>query len=88
MPIYEYVCRECGNRFEYLLLSSSAAAKCPSCHKQDLTQLVSLCAMTSENTREASYNTAHKKASRARKDKQHDEHHDLHEQFQDPKSKG
>jgi putative FmdB family regulatory protein len=87
MPIYEYLCRQCGHRFEYLLLSSSSPAECPSCHKQDLTQLVSLCAMTSENTREANYNAAHRKASRARKDKQHDEHHDLHEHFQDPKTK-
>jgi putative FmdB family regulatory protein len=87
MPIYEYLCRQCGNRFEYLLLSSSSPAECPSCHKQDLTQLVSLCAMTSENTRDANYTAAHKKATKAHKNKQRDEHHDLHEHFQDPKTK-
>lgn len=86
MPIYEYLCKQCGHRFEYLLLSTSSAAECPSCHKQDLTQLVSLCAMSSENTREASFNSAHKKATQARKNKQHDEHQDLHEHFQDIKS--
>ncbi len=87
MPIYEYLCRQCGNRFEYLVLSSSPAAECPSCHKPDLTQLVSLCAMSSENTRETNYSAARKKAVKAHKNKQQDEHHDLHEHFNDPKTK-
>lgn len=88
MPIYEYQCPRCGHRFEYLLLSSSSPAECPSCQNRELTQLVSLCAVSSENTREANYNTARKKAVRARKEKQHDDHHDLHEHFEDPKAKG
>ncbi|MBZ5632038.1 MAG: zinc ribbon domain-containing protein [Acidobacteriia bacterium] len=29
MPIYEYECRQCGHRFEYLVLASSPAAECP-----------------------------------------------------------
>jgi putative FmdB family regulatory protein len=40
MPIYEYSCETCGNRFEKLMRRSDAesaiAAACPSCGKQDL----------------------------------------------------
>lgn len=33
MPIYNYVCEECGNNFELLegMTARSAARKCPSC---------------------------------------------------------
>ena len=88
MPIYEYLCRQCGHRFEYLILSSSSAPECPSCHKKDLTQLISLCAMTSEGTRAANFNAAHKKASKAHKDKRRDENQDLREHLQSPKTQG
>jgi len=83
MPIYEYECTECGQRFEYLLLPSSPAAECPSCHKTDLTQLISLSAMSSESTRDASFSSARKKAATGRKEKQSEEHKHLHEHFDD-----
>lgn len=83
MPIYEYECRRCGHRFEYLVLSSSAAAKCPSCHKQDLEQLISLSAVSSETTRRANLSAAHKRAAAVRRDKQHEDHKHLHEHFED-----
>ncbi len=33
MPIYEYVCRECGQKFEKLVLSRSTSneVQCPKC---------------------------------------------------------
>lgn len=31
MPIYEYVCEECENPFEKLLLSKTESIACPSC---------------------------------------------------------
>jgi len=83
MPIYEYECRECGHRFEYLVLPSSPAAECPSCRKQDLKQLISLSAMSSETSRDANFNSAHKKAAGARKDKHSEEHKNLHQHFED-----
>jgi putative FmdB family regulatory protein len=83
MPIYEYECRQCGHRFEYLVLASSPAAECPSCQKQDLKQLISLSAMSSEGTREASFNSAHNKAAALRKDKQSENHAHLHHHFED-----
>ena len=42
MPIYEYLCESCGNKFEKLVRRSEAesvlAAPCPSCGKQHLKQ--------------------------------------------------
>jgi putative FmdB family regulatory protein len=81
MPIYDYRCRDCGRRFEYLLRSSSPEAECPACASRDLEQLVSLCSMSSDSTRESNLTAAHKKASGVRKEKQVDEHRRLHDHF-------
>jgi putative FmdB family regulatory protein len=89
MPIYEYECRGCGHRFEYLVLTSSPTAQCPSCRKKDLKQLISLCAVSSETSRQANLSAAHKKAAGVRKEKQNQDHTHLHEHFEDrarPKS--
>ena len=83
MPIYEYECRQCGHRFEYLILASSPRAECPSCHEKDLEQLISMCAVSSEASKEANLSSAHKKMGAIRKDKQHEEHKQLHEHFHD-----
>ena len=81
MPVYEYECRDCGKRFEYLVLPTSPAASCPACHKKELTQLISLCSVSSDSTRESNLSAAHKKAAAIRQGKQHDEHKHLHEHF-------
>jgi putative FmdB family regulatory protein len=81
MPIYEYECRKCGHRFEYLLLSSSPAAKCPACQKKDLKQLISAYAVSSESTRKSNLSSARKKAAVVQKDKQHEEHKQLHDHY-------
>jgi len=83
MPIYEYECHHCGHRFEYLVRSSSPAAECPSCRQKDLKQLISLSAMSSEGTRDANFNSAHKKAAATRSEKHSEEHKHLHEHFED-----
>jgi putative FmdB family regulatory protein len=81
MPIYEYECRGCGHRFEYLKLPHSPAAECPSCHKADLEQLISLYAVDSESRREANIAQAQKRAQAVQKEKAHEEHKQLHEHF-------
>jgi putative FmdB family regulatory protein len=81
MPIYEYQCRHCRNRFEYLLLASSPAPECPDCRSQDLEQLISLSSVSSEGTRQANLGAAHQKACAVRKEKQHAEHKRLHDHF-------
>jgi putative FmdB family regulatory protein len=52
MPIYEYECRGCSERFELLVLKGSVA-ECPRCHGQDLEQLLSGFAVSSETSRQA-----------------------------------
>jgi putative FmdB family regulatory protein len=61
MPIYEYSCEACGNRFEKLLRRSDAEsadgflsdAACPSCGKQDLKQEYSTFAARAESGQKA-----------------------------------
>ena len=35
MPLFEFTCRDCGHRFEQLVLGSRRAA-CPQCESKDL----------------------------------------------------
>lgn len=85
MPIFEYECRECGHRFEYLVLSSSPAAECPSCRTKDLQQMISLCAVSSETSRQANLAAAHKRAAAIRRGNLHESHTQEHEHFEDHK---
>ena len=41
MPIFEYKCLECDNKFEELVLRSDSAVNCPQCKSSDVTKLVS-----------------------------------------------
>ena len=43
MPIYEYKCDTCGNKFEKLIRSSNGAAElaCPACGERHVTQQLS-----------------------------------------------
>jgi len=41
MPIYEYVCSDCGQQFEALVRGDEQPV-CPSCGKQNLTRQISV----------------------------------------------
>jgi len=41
MPIYEFECGECGERFEELASSSEAGGTCPSCGSREARRLFS-----------------------------------------------
>ena len=41
MPIYEYICNHCGNRFEKLVSSWNAPAACPACHAAEVEKQLS-----------------------------------------------
>ena len=45
MPIYEYRCRECGDKFEKLVRSSTGEkeVRCPACDSQIVERQVSVC---------------------------------------------
>jgi putative FmdB family regulatory protein len=49
MPIYEYECRGCGNRFEKIVYGS-AIQECPSCNSGDLERLLSTFAVASASS--------------------------------------
>jgi putative FmdB family regulatory protein len=44
MPLYEFVCRGCGHRFEELT-SGSSAVLCPRCQSEDLQRQFSVFAI-------------------------------------------
>jgi putative FmdB family regulatory protein len=46
MPIYEYQCERCENRFEKIV-SGPAAPLCPSCNSADVHKLISRFAVSS-----------------------------------------
>lgn len=41
MPMFEYKCLECDNKFEELVMRSDMAVNCPSCKSADVQKLVS-----------------------------------------------
>ncbi len=41
MPIFEYVCRQCGDRFEKIVVTTSRVA-CPSCHSEEIEKQLSV----------------------------------------------
>ncbi|HEY4360999.1 MAG TPA: FmdB family zinc ribbon protein [Bryobacteraceae bacterium] len=83
MPLYEYRCKQCGTSFEYLVLHSSPAARCPECSGQTLEQLISAYAVSSEGSRQANLSAQHRKVAAVRKDRVRGEHRHLHEHFED-----
>jgi putative FmdB family regulatory protein len=43
MPIFEFICADCGRPFEELVFSTSKIGEvtCPSCHSQNITKQIS-----------------------------------------------
>ena len=68
MPIYEYECRACGHQFEQLVRTGDTPS-CPSCRAADLSRLLSSCSVSSEHTRQLSFNKARAKAKLVQRDK-------------------
>jgi len=60
MPIYEYACRGCSHQFELLVLKGTVAV-CPECQSQELEQLISGFAVSSEGIRTANVQAARRK---------------------------
>ena len=60
MPIYEYICKACGNEFEFLVRHDTQAA-CPACDSTDIEKLLSLPAVQSSGTHELAMRAAKKR---------------------------
>lgn len=43
MPIYEYVCKQCDNEFEELVIGKEDAALCPGCGSEETRKRMSSC---------------------------------------------
>lgn len=43
MPIYEYVCQDCGKEFEELVFSHDERPQCPGCGSGATEKLISAC---------------------------------------------
>ncbi len=41
MPIFEYKCKQCGHRFEELVMGCCAKVKCPDCGSEQVDKLLS-----------------------------------------------
>jgi putative FmdB family regulatory protein len=79
MPIFDFRCAGCGHEFEKLVLRSSAAVECPSCGGTELEKLISMPAVSSENTRRMALDSARARNSSTRRDIAHEEHQRFHD---------
>jgi len=78
MPIFEYKCRACGNTFEYLVLPTTPAAKCPACKSKKLDQQISLCTVSSDSTRQNALREGRRRNKKIGKEMAHEEHEAFH----------
>lgn len=69
MPIYDFHCRTCGERFEALVRPQDAAPQCPSCQGADLERLLSGFAVSSAEKSAAAALGARKRQIHRNKDK-------------------
>ncbi|NOX35886.1 MAG: zinc ribbon domain-containing protein [Deltaproteobacteria bacterium] len=49
MPIYEYTCNDCKNKFEALVMGGSKP-ECPACESRNLVRLMSACGFISKSS--------------------------------------
>ena len=50
MPIFEYLCEDCGSKFEKLVRNGSSGGRCPSCGQEHLKQQFSTFAAHANGT--------------------------------------
>jgi putative FmdB family regulatory protein len=78
MPLYEYDCLKCRQRFEVLVRGPQTIA-CPSCGHEGVERVISAFAVSSENIREANISSARKKNLSLEREKQRDQVDTLHD---------
>ena len=79
MPLYEFECLDCGERFEALVLRGSDAPACPACKSAKLEQLISLFGVSSETTRQTNLQSARRQNAKTQRDKAIAEHEMIHD---------
>jgi len=68
MPLYEYKCARCGEAFEALIRAGTVTT-CPQCGSVDVERMLSMFAVSSDQTRSSSLKIAKQKARRVARDK-------------------
>jgi len=63
MPIFEYICRDCGEQFE-LLIRGSSEPTCPHCESTELEKMLSLPKIRSSGTHDLAMRAAKKRDQR------------------------
>ncbi|HSR69675.1 MAG TPA: zinc ribbon domain-containing protein [Acidobacteriota bacterium] len=53
MPIFEYVCKECGQRFEKIVLGGQTSVECPQCSGAETEKMISSFAVSAGNGKSA-----------------------------------
>jgi putative FmdB family regulatory protein len=81
VPIYEYACKACSQRFELLIRGTSAQPACPECNSTDLEKLLSLPSVKSESTHARALGAAKKRDAKQAYEKtntqrEYEAHHD------------
>ena len=79
MPIFEYRCVGCDERFDYLERHSSPPARCPACGGDQLEKLISAAAVSSEHTQKRALSRAKQRVASQRYDYQYEAHKSYHE---------
>ena len=68
MPLYEFRCQSCGHQFEALVRPPEVPS-CERCHSTELERLLSMFAVSSESTRQASLSRAREANKKVLRDK-------------------
>ena len=77
MPLYEFACADCGQRFEALVRDSTPPA-CPGCQGQNLERLLSLFSVNSATTRQSNLADGRRKNAKEQRDKAIADHEAVH----------
>jgi putative FmdB family regulatory protein len=72
MPIYEYTCKRCSHQFETLVRPGHTPV-CASCGSDELERILSLPAVTSDETRARALGAAKRRDAAQAKDKAHEQ---------------
>jgi putative FmdB family regulatory protein len=79
MPIFEYRCAGCAHEFELLVLRTSSTPVCPVCQSERLEKLISMSAVSSDQTRRLNRRGAEARRDSIRRDVAHEEHKRFHD---------
>jgi putative FmdB family regulatory protein len=60
MPVFEFICTDCGTPFEELVISTSKIGEvtCPACHGQNIFKKISIFSSQSEGSGSYSFTSA------------------------------